>query len=193
MAPALRSPPTRPVSRLAAKPGWRRSCKAGAARDQIDARLCPKPHCPPTILGWNQVPDYYVEGSEEALAAAPQNSLGRHCARAESIGVWPRSQFSGLADTLQLNYAIPELQVARIDELIAIAGKCDGVRCDMAMLLLPEIFQRTWGIMPTILAQGDCGSAQQISALHLHGRGLLGLRMDLTTAGLWLLLRQAAL
>jgi hypothetical protein len=36
----------------------------------------------------------------------------------------------------------------RIDELIAIAGKCDGVRCDMAMLLLPDIFQRIWGITP---------------------------------------------
>ena len=32
--------------------------------------------------------------------------------------------------------------------MIAIAGKCDGVRCDMAMLLLPEIFQRTWGVTP---------------------------------------------
>jgi hypothetical protein len=56
--------------------------------------------------------------------------------------------FPGWPDTLQLNYANPELQIARIDELIAIAGKCDGVRCDMAMLLLPEIFQRTWGITP---------------------------------------------
>ena len=28
------------------------------------------------------------------------------------------------------------------------AGKCDGVRCDMAMLVLPEVFQRTWGITP---------------------------------------------
>jgi hypothetical protein len=46
---------------------------------------------------------------------------------------------------LQLNYANPELQAGRIDDLIGIAGKCDGVRCDMAMLLLPEIFQRTWG------------------------------------------------
>ena len=44
--------------------------------------------------------------------------------------------------------AIPSCRAARIDELIAIAGKCDGVRCDMAMLLLPEIFQRTWGITP---------------------------------------------
>jgi hypothetical protein len=30
--------------------------------------------------------------------------------------------------------------------LLKIAGQCDGVRCDMAMLVLPEVFQRTWGI-----------------------------------------------
>jgi len=29
---------------------------------------------------------------------------------------------------------------------LKIAGQCDGVRCDMAMLLLPEVFERTWGI-----------------------------------------------
>src|SRR5262249_52432143 len=30
--------------------------------------------------------------------------------------------------------------------LVRIAGQCDGVRCDMAMLVLPEVFERTWGI-----------------------------------------------
>ena len=30
-------------------------------------------------------------------------------------------------------------------ELLTIAGQCDGVRCDMAMLILPEVFERTWG------------------------------------------------
>ena len=30
-------------------------------------------------------------------------------------------------------------------ELLNLAGIADGVRCDMAMLILPEIFQRTWG------------------------------------------------
>jgi hypothetical protein len=30
-------------------------------------------------------------------------------------------------------------------ELLRIAGQCDGVRCDMAMLVLPEVFERTWG------------------------------------------------
>ena len=32
-----------------------------------------------------------------------------------------------------------------VGELLRIAGQCDGVRCDMAMLVLPDIFERTWG------------------------------------------------
>jgi hypothetical protein len=33
-------------------------------------------------------------------------------------------------------------------ELLAIAEQCDALRCDMAMLVLPEVFQRTWGLAP---------------------------------------------
>jgi glycosidase len=94
-------------------------------------------------------PDYYIEGSEEALADAPGNYLRLDTNPGPRILAYGRDpNFPGWPDTLQLNYANPELRAGRIDELIAIAGKCDGVRCDMAMLLLPEIFQRTWGITP---------------------------------------------
>ena len=30
-------------------------------------------------------------------------------------------------------------------ELARVAARCDGVRCDMAMLVLPDVFRRTWG------------------------------------------------
>jgi glycosidase len=94
-------------------------------------------------------PKYYIDGDEAALAAAPQNYLRVDTDRGPKILAYGRDpNFPGWPDTLQLNYADPELQAARIEELIAIAGKCDGVRCDMAMLLLPEIFQRTWGLTP---------------------------------------------
>jgi hypothetical protein len=33
-----------------------------------------------------------------------------------------------------------------IGELVKIAEQCDGGRCDMAMLVLPHVFERTWGI-----------------------------------------------
>jgi hypothetical protein len=95
-------------------------------------------------------PGYYIEGNETALAGASQNYLRVDTDYGPKILAYGRDpNFPGWPDTLQLNYANPELQAARIDELIAIAGKCDGVRCDMAMLLLPEIFERTWGITPT--------------------------------------------
>ena len=53
--------------------------------------------------------------------------------------------FSGWPDTLQLDYGNPATQEAMISELVKIAGQCDGVRCDMAMLVLPDVFERTWG------------------------------------------------
>ena len=36
-------------------------------------------------------------------------------------------------------------QMARV--LKDISAIADGVRCDMAMLVLPDIFERTWGEM----------------------------------------------
>jgi alpha amylase-like protein len=94
-------------------------------------------------------PEYYIEGSQEALATDPQNYPRVETDHGPKILAYGRDpNFPGWPDTLQLNYANPELQLVRIDELITIAAKSDGVRCDMAMLLLPEVFERTWGIAP---------------------------------------------
>jgi hypothetical protein len=94
-------------------------------------------------------PAYYVQGSERLLAEQPANytriTAGGH-SRILAHGRDPN--FPGWPDTLQLNYANPALQTAQREELLAVAGQCDGVRCDMAMLLLPDVFQRTWGETP---------------------------------------------
>ena len=94
-------------------------------------------------------PEYYRQGSEALLAGAPQNYLRVETAQGPRILAHGRDpNFPGWPDTLQLDYANPDLQRAKRDELLAVAGKCDGVRCDMAMLLLPDVFQRTWGVTP---------------------------------------------
>ena len=94
-------------------------------------------------------PDYYVQGSEALLASTPQNYLRVETAQGPRILAHGRDpNFPGWPDTLQLDYANPGLQRAKLDELLAVAGQCDGVRCDMAMLLLPDVFQRTWGTTP---------------------------------------------
>jgi hypothetical protein len=92
-------------------------------------------------------PEYYVPGTEEDLARAPQNYTWANRLRGDVLLAHGRDPyFDGWPDTLQLNYGEPATQEAMIGELQKIAGQCDGVRCDMAMLVLPEVFERTWGI-----------------------------------------------
>jgi glycosidase len=94
-------------------------------------------------------PDFYVQGSEQALAAAPGNYCRVDTDQGPLILAHGRDpNFPGWPDTLQLDYVNAALQAAQMDVLATIARQCDGVRCDMAMLVLPEIFQRCWGLAP---------------------------------------------
>jgi len=91
-------------------------------------------------------PEYYVPGTEVDLARAPQNYTWvkrRQGLRLLAHGRDP--YFPGWPDTLQLDYGNVATQEAMVDELVKISGQCDGVRCDMAMLVLPDVFERTWG------------------------------------------------
>ena len=47
-------------------------------------------------------------------------------------------------DTVQVNYAATEARTYMTEVLQSIASQCDGVRCDMAMLVMNEIFTQTW-------------------------------------------------
>jgi hypothetical protein len=94
-------------------------------------------------------PEYYVQGTEDDLARAPQNYTRLDSAHGGRVFAYGRDPyFAGWPDTLQLNYANPATQEAMIATLVKIAGQCDGVRCDMAMLVLPDVFERTWGLRP---------------------------------------------
>ena len=59
------------------------------------------------------------------------------CGRDPYFPAWP--------DVLQLNAFQPGLRQAVIETISDIAEQCDGIRCDMAMLMLNTIFERTWG------------------------------------------------
>ena len=56
--------------------------------------------------------------------------------------------FPAWGDTIQLDYRNKPARTAAIETLLAIAEQCDGVRCDMAMLLLNNVFQATWKGFP---------------------------------------------
>jgi glycosidase len=91
-------------------------------------------------------PEYFMGGSESDLAQAPQNYTRLKLRQGDRVLAYGRDPyFAGWPDTLQLDYANPATQEAMRGELLRIAGQCDGVRCDMAMLVLPDVFERTWG------------------------------------------------
>jgi len=104
-------------------------------------------------------PEYFIDGTDQDLAAAPQNYTRIQRGGEEKVLAYGRDPyFAGWPDTLQLNYANPATQTAMIGELTRIATQCDGFRCDMAMLVLPDVFERTWGhraplFWPTATAQ----------------------------------------
>jgi len=52
-------------------------------------------------------------------------------------------------DTVQLDYRNPATRQAMTEQLQAVAGLCDGVRCDMAMLVLNDVFAKTWKEHPS--------------------------------------------
>jgi glycosidase len=87
-------------------------------------------------------PEYFIQGTADDLARAPTEFLriGRHVfanGRDPYFPPWP--------DVAQLNAFHPGLRRAAIETVGEIASHSDGMRCDMAMLLLNSVFEKTWG------------------------------------------------
>jgi hypothetical protein len=87
-------------------------------------------------------PEYFVRGDADDLSRAPTDFLAVGAAiiargRDPYFPPWP--------DVAQLNAFAPGLRRAAAGTLVDIGTQADGVRCDMAMLLLSEVFARTWG------------------------------------------------
>lgn len=58
--------------------------------------------------------------------------------------------FPAWVDTAQLDYRRADTQAAMTALLQTVAEHCDGLRCDMAMLLLKDIFAKTWEHYPRV-------------------------------------------
>lgn len=103
-------------------------------------------HMAPDHPWIDTVPSRFLAGSQEDLLRDPANYFAHGSGADERVFARGRDPyFPGWYDTIQLDYSRPETVAAMADELKRIATQCDGVRCDMAMLILPEVFERTWG------------------------------------------------
>ena len=91
---------------------------------------------------WVQAhPERYVRGSADAQRQRPE---GFRKVGSDFIACGRDPYFPPWTDVAQLNYFNPETRTAMIDVLRTIREHADGVRCDMAMLILNDVFERTW-------------------------------------------------
>jgi hypothetical protein len=99
-------------------------------------------HVAPDHLWVFEHPEYFVQGSADDARNDPASFVQVQgkvfaCGRDPYFPAWP--------DVLQLNAFDNDLRQAVIETVSSIAGQCDGIRCDMAMLMLNTVFERTWG------------------------------------------------
>jgi hypothetical protein len=98
-------------------------------------------HVAPDHPWVNTHPEYFVQGNADDLRNDPASFVEAGkvfaCGKDPYFPAWP--------DVLQLNAFQPGLRQEVIETILDIAAQCDGIRCDMAMLMLNNIFERTWG------------------------------------------------
>jgi len=87
-------------------------------------------------------PEYFVTGTVDDLQRDPGAYLEVHgtvfaCGRDPYFPAWP--------EVLQLDASNPLLRAAMAEQVASIVTRCDALRCDMAMLVLDDVFERTWG------------------------------------------------
>ncbi len=88
-------------------------------------------------------PELFVSCRPETLRAHPEWSFITADGKKLAHGRDP--YFAPWIDTVQINFWSPKAREALLTELLKISEIADGVRCDMAMLAMNDIFQKVWG------------------------------------------------
>jgi hypothetical protein len=89
-------------------------------------------------------PDIFLKGDKELLSKDPFTFFCSD-SKAEEIFAHGRDPlFPAWTDTVQINYFSQSARDFMVNTLLRLTDLCDGVRCDMAMLPLNNVFQNTW-------------------------------------------------
>jgi hypothetical protein len=90
-------------------------------------------------------PEFYVQGTREDYDRDPSSFYRVETPRGSFLLALARDPyFPPWTDSAQLNHFSPQMRMAQLADLRTIASHCDGVRCDMAMLHLNDIFGKNW-------------------------------------------------
>ena len=88
-------------------------------------------------------PEIFLEADEENFNRDP-HTFYKHENSNRIFAHGRDPLFPAWSDTIQINFFKEEARNFLISNLLKLADICDGVRCDMAMLLLNNIFYNTW-------------------------------------------------
>jgi len=89
--------------------------------------------------------EFYIQGTDKDLDLIPGRFFKTHSGTVIAYGSPSRNPGDAWTDTAQLNAFHHGMRAAAVQTLNKIAEQCDGIRCDMAMLLMTDAFDRTWG------------------------------------------------
>ncbi|MCX6281668.1 MAG: alpha-amylase family glycosyl hydrolase [Bacteroidetes bacterium] len=87
-------------------------------------------------------PEFFIHGTVEDLAKDP---VTFKCYGSDIFACGKDPYYPAWEDVVQVNAFNPLLRLEVTRVLRDIASMCDGVRCDMAMLMLNSVFLKTWG------------------------------------------------
>ena len=87
-------------------------------------------------------PEFFVTVSRHEQCHDPSSCF--EYTRGKYLAHGKDPYFPPWTDTLQINYANPATHEMMIHNLSHISDLCDGVRCDVAMLILKDVFNTTW-------------------------------------------------
>ena len=141
-------------------------------------------------------PEFFIQGTVEDARNNPASYVTVNekvfaCGRDPFFPAWP--------DVLQLNAFETGLRLAVIQTIFTIAQQCDGIRCDMAMLMLNAGFRshlarpRWTAACNRILGRCHHRREEESSRFPLYCRSLLGSGMGTPATRFRFLLRQETL
>ena len=114
-------------------------------------------------------PELFVQSPSQTAGTFKQQTAKGQLALAHGRDPY----FPPWTDTVQLDHRRPDTRNAMLGELDSVARQCDGVRCDMAMLVLNEVFTQTWAGFPGEIAPATEFWADAIGNVKQHRREFL--------------------
>ncbi|SPD74854.1 putative alpha-amylase family protein [uncultured Desulfobacterium sp.] len=124
-------------------------------------------------------PEYYIQASPLKSGKCPRGFFRLLDNNSLCIAHGKDPNFHPWTDTAQIDYTNPKAIEAMLETLVHVSQYCHGLRCDMAMLVLSNVFRKTWRRRVT------CDASREFWGLAIERLGSLNRRCLLLAEVYW--------